>query len=185
MEPLSFAVVLDTGCQRSAVGSNTLERIRQQLPQGLTIKMEKQSFSFRGVGGVSTTTQVAVIPVSFGGRPGIIRAAVLTGSTAEAPLLISLPILKALGTEFSLKHSHVKYTELNTVGFSLYNPRGQLCLDLFDFDALTRLESAKWKPKRMLGDECTIFLTSDAQVHSELSSTTTTSSATHIHDACM
>lgn len=104
-----------------------------------------------------------MIPVCFGGRPGIIRAAVLTGSTAEAPLLVSLPILKSLGAEFSLKHRHVKYTEINTVGISLYNTKGQLCLDLFDFKPLTDLEFTHWKPRKMLGDECTVFLSEDIQ----------------------
>lgn len=50
---------------------------------------------FSGTGGDTITKQVALIPVCFGKTPGIIRAAVLE-DTAEAPLLLSLPILQAL-----------------------------------------------------------------------------------------
>ena len=45
--------VVDTGCQRTAIGTKALQVIAQQLPTGLSIKIEKQSFRFRGVGGGS------------------------------------------------------------------------------------------------------------------------------------
>ena len=38
--------VVDTGCQRTAIGTKALQVIAQQLPTGLSIKIEKQSFSF-------------------------------------------------------------------------------------------------------------------------------------------
>ena len=50
-----------------------------------------------GIGGVSVTNKVALIPVCFGQRPGMIRAAILE-DTPNAPFLLSLPILKALNT---------------------------------------------------------------------------------------
>ena len=91
----SYAVV-DTGCQRSAVGINTLRRIMEKLPSDLNVKFAPQQFRFSGIGGDTITKQVALIPVCFGTTPGMLRAAILE-DTAEAPLLLSLPILQALG----------------------------------------------------------------------------------------
>ena len=91
----SYAVV-DTGCQRSAVGINTLRRIMEKLPSDLNVKFASQQFRFSGIGGDTITKQVALIPVCLGTTPGMLRAAILE-DTAEAPLLLSLPILQALG----------------------------------------------------------------------------------------
>ena len=152
---ISHAVVLDTGCQRSAVGMKTLQEIARLLPDGLEIKIAKQAYKFNGVGGTTTTKFVACIPVCFGDRPGLIRAAILQDSAQEAPLLVSLPILRALGTDFSLKHNRVYYEDINAQGHSFYNSRGQLCLELFDFSTLKDITFSQWKPKKVLGDECT------------------------------
>ena len=38
--------VIDTGCQRSAIGRNTLENISKQLPPELTIRFQSKVFAF-------------------------------------------------------------------------------------------------------------------------------------------
>lgn len=41
-----------------------------------------------------------------------------------------------------------------------FNERGQLCLRLFDFDALApecHQPNRSWKPRKILGDECQVF----------------------------
>ena len=38
--------VVDTGCQRSAIGANVLARIMEHLPSSMKIRYEKQSFMF-------------------------------------------------------------------------------------------------------------------------------------------
>ena len=154
---ISHAVVLDTGCQRSAVGMKTLQEIARLLPDGLDIKLVEQSYKFNGVGGTTTTKFVACIPVCFGHRPGLIKAAILQDDAQEAPLLVSLPILRALGTDFSLKHNRVYYEDIDAQGHSFYNTKGQLCLELFDFSSLADVTFSQWKPKKVLGDECTLF----------------------------
>eukprot|EP00435_Cladocopium_sp_Y103_P058091 s251_g20.t1 len=86
----SYAVI-DTGCQRSAIGQRTLDNIAARLPADLSIKFVPQKFRFTGIGGETVTNRVALIPVCFGRRPGVIRAAVLE-DTPDAPFLLSLPI---------------------------------------------------------------------------------------------
>ena len=169
-EPFSVSVV-DTGCQRTAIGIKALQAIAQQLPTGLSIKLEEQQFRFRGVGGEVITTHVACIPVCFGTRPGMIRAAVLHHSP-EAPFLISLPILKTLGSKIDLQKESISFCNINEQGSLKYNGRNQLCLDLFDFQRISSENQSKevWKPKVIIDDECFIFTMtvsskSDAVVH--------------------
>ena len=57
----SYAVI-DTGCQRTAIGRRTLNKIASRLPVGLAIKYERQSFKFTGIGGETVTSHVALIP---------------------------------------------------------------------------------------------------------------------------
>jgi hypothetical protein len=78
--------VIDTGCQRSAIGRRTLEKLAQQLPPELAIKFQPKRFRFSGIGGETTTKEVALIPVCFGSRPGVVHAAVLEDTT-DAPFL--------------------------------------------------------------------------------------------------
>lgn len=65
--------VLDTGCQRSAVGSQTLRKIQDGLPEGMNVRREEQTFFFKGVGGTTRTHQVAVIPICLGSRPAFVQ----------------------------------------------------------------------------------------------------------------
>lgn len=152
--------VLDTGCQRSAIGSKTLSRIANALPDGLRIQYQPQSFRFKGVGGETITREVAVIPVCFGDRPGQIRAAILE-DTADAPFLISLPIMKALGACIDLERTRIQYHSLQSANEVVFNERGQLCIKLFEFhriqQAVEQHGSAPWKPQKVIADECSIF----------------------------
>ena len=57
--------VIDTGCQRSAIGSNTLKRIASRLPSHLNVKYRDQKFRFRGVGGETITKTSSSNPSVF------------------------------------------------------------------------------------------------------------------------
>lgn len=157
MEQVANFCVLDTGCQRAAVGSRTLQMIQEQLPQGMQVRFESQSFVFKGVGGLTRTHEVAVIPICLGSRPAVIRAAVLH-EPAEAPLLLSLPILKALDAQVCLGSASLECKAIQETVRLHYNHRGQLCVSLFRFDQIPQDRACTWKPKKLIGDECTIFL---------------------------
>eukprot|EP00435_Cladocopium_sp_Y103_P033954 s639_g8.t1 len=154
----SPCAVIDTGCQRSAVGRNTLERIAKNLPPGLSIKFQSKRFRFSGIGGETTTSQLALIPVCFGSRPGVVHAAVLE-DTPDAPFLLSLPIMKELDAVLHLSDKRMHFQALQEFGMMFFNVRGQLCLRLFDFDALSpecHDPQTSWKPRKIVGDECQV-----------------------------
>lgn len=160
-EQVSFGMhaIVDTGCQRTAIGRNTLHRIAAGLPKELPIKYAKHRFRFSGIGGETITTEVAMLPVIFGRKPGMLRAAVLE-DTPDAPLLISLPILRALGTHIDLNQEVMSFQSIAEQGTLEYNERNQLCLRLFDFDSAASIRDPKrdhWKPRKLVGDECIVF----------------------------
>lgn len=148
----SYAVV-DTGCQRSAVGINTLKvkRIMDKLP--LQVKFAPQQYRFSGTGGDTITKQVALIPVCFGKTPGMIRAAVLE-DTAGAPLLLSLPILQALGTSINLGSQSMDFQAIQEVG-KCFSMQEVSCVFVFlTLKISNRLAMSRWTngvPRKSLG----------------------------------
>ncbi|CAL1172305.1 unnamed protein product, partial [Cladocopium goreaui] len=91
---------------------------------------------------------------------GMIRAAVLE-DTPDAPFLLSLPILKALDTALSLGHGNMHFQAIHESGKMFYNDKGQLCLKLFEFDAIAECSENspdQWKVQKIIGDECQVFL---------------------------
>ena len=85
---------LDTGCQRMAVGRDTLGSLSQAMPQELTIGTLPQEHRFRSVHGRSSTSRVAVIPTSLGHKGSVLRPAIFEEQGSRgAPFLISLPFM--------------------------------------------------------------------------------------------
>eukprot|EP00435_Cladocopium_sp_Y103_P026844 s2890_g6.t1 len=111
--------IMDTGCQRSAIGLNTLQRLQQLLPKELSVKFMNRKFRFAGIGGETVTNRVAMLPVCFGRRPGVVHAAVLE-DTPDAPFLLSLPILKALESQ---ELSETRGSKRACTGHSELKPR--------------------------------------------------------------
>ena len=156
---LTPCAVIDTGCQRSAIGRNTLNHIMKQMPPELAIKFQPKRFRFSGIGGETTTSEVALIPVCFGSRPGVVHAAVLE-DTVEAPFLLSLPIMKELGAVLDISQHAMHFQALQETGKMFFNERGQLCLRVVDFDALApecHQPNRSWKPRKIVGEECQVF----------------------------
>ena len=105
------------------------------------------------------TKELALIPVCFGSRPGVVHAAVLE-DTADAPFLLSLPIMRALDTVLQLSEQRMHFQALQESGKTFFNDRGQLCLRLFDFETLApecHEPNQAWQPKKIVGDECQVF----------------------------
>ncbi|CAE7803733.1 unnamed protein product [Symbiodinium sp. KB8] len=83
---------VDTGCQRSAVGSETLQKLLE--PPGLRTIVKNEVHHFRSINGISKTDHVACIPTSLGPKGCLLRPAVFEDeATRKAPFLLSLPFL--------------------------------------------------------------------------------------------
>ena len=92
--PEELCATIDTGCQRMAIGLETLQRLDQSLPDGFQSYLTKQEHRFRSVHGTSTTRYTAAIPTSLGNKGSVLRPAIFdTPESRSAPFLISIPFL--------------------------------------------------------------------------------------------
>ena len=89
-----LCATVDTGCQRTAVGSSTLARLLKKHPEELGVVFRPEQHNFRSVNGISSASRVACVPTSLGKQGSILRPAVFEeGQTKEAPFLLSHPFL--------------------------------------------------------------------------------------------
>ena len=72
---------LDAGCQRLAVGFNTLEKYASKLPP-LRVTLHPEINRFRSIHGISTSHHVASVPTSLGTKGAFLRPAVLKSQDA-------------------------------------------------------------------------------------------------------
>ena len=81
---------IDTGCQRSATGAETLNRLLSKQPKSMPVAMLLEVHQFRSVRGLSRTC----IPTKFGPWGLYSPTCCLRGLLGcHAPLLLSLPFL--------------------------------------------------------------------------------------------
>ena len=92
--------VLDSGCGRTIIGSETLREFEKLWSQkGALPSRIQEMHQFRfGNGEVETSTQCVSMPVLLANRRGTIKASVVKGF---APLLISRSAMKALGASLN------------------------------------------------------------------------------------
>ena len=85
---------IDTGCQRMAIGLNTLIQLQKTQPSRLPVSFCNETHQFRSVHKVSCTSRLACIPCSLGPRGCILRPALFEDEhSSDAPFLLSLPFL--------------------------------------------------------------------------------------------
>ena len=86
---------IDTGCQRTAVGIETLRSMMKHWPQGLKWFKQAETNRFRSVHGISQTCYNAIVPCSLGKKGCYLKPAVFEGEHSKhAPFLISLKFLR-------------------------------------------------------------------------------------------
>ena len=144
-----LCATIDTGCQRMAIGEDTLRKFTRSLPTPLQVTIEPQEHRFRSVNGTTTTTQVASIPVAVGEKGGFLRPAVFTGSHCRhAPFLISLPFLIFCKTTLVLDEHRGLSANFSRLGFEVpchLGPSGALRIQLGNFsdEQMIRLARAQ------------------------------------------
>ena len=98
---------VDTGCQRLAIGSETLKKYMKFLPNELKVTLHPEINRFKSVHQVSTTTRVATVPCALGSKGCFLRPAVFDCDPSEhAPFLISLTFLLHCDSELRLSQEH-------------------------------------------------------------------------------
>ena len=128
---------LDTGCQRLAIGLDTLKAMIPFLPDTLEINLMKSQNRFKSVHGISTTHRVAVIPSSLGNKGSILRPAIFEDEHGrQVPFLLSLPLLLHGGCHIFLEPSRGLFLRLGSTGDKIkchLGPSGSLRVPVMQF----------------------------------------------------
>ena len=125
--------VLDSGCGKSIIGKDTLEKFRVLWSQaGVPQPQEKQETNvFRfGNGAQETSNTMIEMPVNIAGKDGIVRAAVIQG---DAPLLLSRPALKVLNAQMNFARDELVLFDQKTVIPMKTNEAGQYIVPVASF----------------------------------------------------
>ena len=125
--------VIDTGCGRTLIGSQTLDELNQKLiALGKSPAKEYVAINrFRFGNGQEETSERAVrIPVAISGTPGLIDAAVISG---QAPLLLGRPTLEKLHVQLDFRSASMKLLKPEIDASMITNDAGQLLVNILDF----------------------------------------------------
>ena len=133
--------VIDSGCGRTLIGSQTLEQLEVLIAQKGPWRVESyeadNTFRF-GNGMVENTTRAVRIPVGLAKRYGVIDAAVVAGS---APLLLGRPTLEKLHMNLDFKKSTMEILDQEFPMTT--NQAGQILIDILDFPVVPISDKAK------------------------------------------
>ena len=159
---------IDTGCQRMAIGLETLKKMSEHIPDNLQIQLHKQEHRFRSVHGKSSTSHVASIPSCLGHKGSLLRPAVFENEgSRNAPFLISLPFLMFCKATLHLDPDVGLKIHLKKFGFTVpchLGPTGALRVPLCHFSQLqlNTLEKAQ-EDLRKTNQEFEVFRTDTEQ----------------------
>ena len=135
--PETACATVDTGCQRLAVGKNTLMKMKQHIPQPLEIRLRKHELRFTSVHGTSTTEHIALVPTSLGKRGCLLKPALFEDTHgSRAPFLISLPLLLQGESTLSLNTDKGLCLHMRRGGPPItchLGPSGALRIPIFQF----------------------------------------------------
>lgn len=135
--PDELCATVDTGCQRMAIGADTLQKLNKRLPETLKAGLVKETHRFRSVHGSSMTNYVAMIPTSLGKKGSILKPAVFdTEESRRAPFLLSLPFLLHCKAVLHLDPSQGLRIHFKQYGFTVpchLGPSGALRVPLACF----------------------------------------------------
>eukprot|EP00971_Amphidinium_carterae_P057276 1132389-Amphidinium_carterae.1 len=120
---------VDTGCTRCLIGQVTLQDLETSLHKlGIGVKRQANRCRFRfGADFAVESTESVSIPVCIGQRFGVVNASVVPGAT---PLLLSLPLLRALQSVLDCAEEKMEFRKLGVV-VPLHVVQGHLAVDLW------------------------------------------------------
>ena len=116
------------------MGEVTLKGIQDKLKEiGRRVRYVEEKNVFRfGNNECLETCWSVLIPVKFGPRPVVIKAAVLSGQGERTPLLLSKEFLKQLGTRIDMSSSMVEFRSIGVTLSMGITSKGHYAIPLFD-----------------------------------------------------
>ena len=134
-----YCATIDTGCERMAIGQETLNRLIPHVPKPLQVMSIPQEHRFKSVHGKSVTNRVAAIPTGLGHAGSTLRPAIFNEAYSKgAPFLISLPFLLYCRSILHLDPQGQLRIHFRRFRFSALchlGPTGSLRLRLDQFDS--------------------------------------------------
>ena len=123
--------VIDSGCGRTLIGENTLQRLESMLKHnGLppVCRYEAENTFRFGNGAVERSMVSAKIPVGLADQFGYINAAIIGGT---APLLLGRPTLEKLSVKLDFEKQCLQFLQFKSP--MVTNQAGQLLVNIMDF----------------------------------------------------
>ena len=164
-----YCATIDTGCQRMAIGQDTLNRLLPHVPEPLHVLGIPQEHRFKSVHGRSVTNKVAAIPTGLGHSGSTLRPAIFTEDYSRgAPFLISLPFLLHCRSVLHLDPHGQLRIHFRRFRFSAQchlSPSGALRIRLDQFDSHKMGKLAEAQKEFQQGDrEFEIYRTAVAPI---------------------
>eukprot|EP00435_Cladocopium_sp_Y103_P051560 s1160_g16.t1 len=142
VHPAGFGVV-DTGCGRGVIGSDTLTRHEEALRQhGLQVEeLETKPHRFRyGNGSADVSHRRVQIPIFIKGREMKMRLHVVPG---DVPLLVSKRFLKSLGARVAMDSNEIYMSAIGVTAKMVERDDGSCQLDLLDMTPTPAVRTAE------------------------------------------
>ncbi|CAE7545258.1 unnamed protein product [Symbiodinium sp. CCMP2592] len=125
--------ILDTGATQDIIGDHALAALENESPQkGLqAITVPTPSSAPTGIGGQAKVLKAVLIPVAFGGIPGVVRFIVIEG---PVPPLLSVGLLAHLGVRLDLETEEIQFKALDISMPMTRLPSGHRTVPLLQWD---------------------------------------------------
>ena len=125
--------VPDTACRRSLIGEQVLKRMEQYVVrEGNRVIRKPCSMIFKfGNAGNLTSEELALVPCSIAGRRIVLQLAVLPGTGAETPLLMSKELLRTLGVVMDMSTDSMHFKTLGVTVRLKVTRKGHYAVPLF------------------------------------------------------
>ena len=145
--------VLDSGCGKTIIGSETLEMFKEILiKKNIDVPPEQEVVNFFkfGNGETEESRRSIYLPVCIAGNRGRIQAAIVRG---KAPLLMSRVALKKLRAEMNFGEDQMTLFQERVQVPLTVNAAGQYAIDVSDFGSFASSSSATAETDPVVNDE--------------------------------
>ena len=130
----SGQAIIDPGAAQDLIGKPAYEKLKEHLAShGLQPVVQQDSGGLRnpsGIGGSAKALFKALVPVSFGQKPGLLEMTVID---ADIPPLVSVGFLDFLGTSLNLPKNKIVFEKLGITMSISKLPSGHRTIELCDW----------------------------------------------------
>ena len=125
--------ILDTGATQDIIGHHALEALEVELEaKGLQpVVVPTPSAAPTGIGGQARVLKAVLIPIAFGGVPGVVKFVVIEG---QVPPLLSVGLMAHLGVNLDLEHEEVHLKTINVTLPMTRLPSGHRAIPLVQWE---------------------------------------------------